>query len=75
MPKRMQYEIKTIPHKDQRYVGTCGDWYKSHGVNRIRVSDLGDWRMEACIAIHEMIEQVLCEIRCTNGNAAKMDTP
>jgi len=54
--------IETIPHNNQRYE-TCGDWQFDHIHNRliIKVSDLGDWKMEACLAFHEMIEAIRCE--------------
>lgn len=56
----LNIEIKTIPHKEQRY-DTVGDWYEEDGIQKFRVSDLGDYRMEAMIAIHELVEQVLCK--------------
>jgi hypothetical protein len=56
----MNIDIKTIPHKEQRYP-TVGDWYYTkEGVLIIRISCLDDWRMEACVAIHEFVECVLC---------------
>jgi hypothetical protein len=56
-------KIKTVEHKDQRY-DTVGDWYyTSEGNLVINVSNLGDWRKEALIAVHELIECILCRER------------
>lgn len=63
----MRITIETIEHKKQRYP-TVGDWYfvdengnptegnfqSGHMV--IRVSDLGDWREELLVAVHELVE-------------------
>ena len=55
----------TIPDSAQRYP-TLGDAWWNDGpadeelVLEVRVSDLGDWRMEAMIAVHEIVESVLC---------------
>jgi hypothetical protein len=52
--------IRIIPHDQQRYP-TVGDWYTDeHGVTHISVSNLGNWRMEFAIAIHELTEWALC---------------
>jgi hypothetical protein len=51
--------IKSIPAKNQRYA-TCGDWYESIAGTQVRVSDLGDWKKEACVAVHELVEQLVC---------------
>lgn len=60
--------IQTIPHAGQRY-DTCGDWRvlsePSLGIEKFRidVSALGDWRYETLVAIHELVEAVLCHHR------------
>ena len=55
--------IETIPHEEQRYA-TVGDWFiDPDGTIHIRVSDLGDYRKEVAIAIHELIEMMLCRDR------------
>jgi hypothetical protein len=53
--------IEFIDHKSQRY-NTVGDYFQSAllGETIIRVSNLGDERYEALVAIHELIEMVLC---------------
>ena len=66
----MKIVIETIAHKHQRYP-TTGDWWialaqddrglpLSQEELHIRVSDMGDWRYEALVGIHEAIEAVLC---------------
>ena len=69
----MRIIIETIDHKDQRYP-TCGDWIAlrkgqkingvavDEGVHEIgvRISNVGDWRMEALVGIHELVEAILC---------------
>lgn len=55
--------IASIPHKYQRY-DTAGDyWETEHGGWRLRVSQLPDWRMEAALLIHEMVEMFLAKAR------------
>jgi hypothetical protein len=57
----MKITIETIAHKDQRYP-TVGDWtFDNLGNLNIRVSALSDWRREALIAIHELVEVILCK--------------
>lgn len=59
----MKWFIHTIPHKQQRY-DTCGDYIKRReNVLEFRVSVLEEPRMEALIAIHEIVEQTLCEAK------------
>lgn len=52
--------IQTIPHAEQRY-DTTGDYYEKDGVLNFRISALKDWRFEALIAVHELIERLLCQ--------------
>jgi hypothetical protein len=68
--------INSVPHKDQRY-DTCGDWYyapaywesmsEPNGLPSdcifINVSQLKDRQEMILIAIHELIEAVLCEAK------------
>lgn len=55
----MNVRIEIIPHSSQRYE-TVGDWFFHHGDLVIRVSELGDWRKEMLIAVHELVEVLLC---------------
>lgn len=57
----------SIPHSDHRYP-TVGDWqfrYAPDGCVRIdvQVSATADWRHAALIAVHELIEAILCRHR------------
>jgi hypothetical protein len=57
----MRISIEVIPHEAQRY-STVGDWtFDGNGDLTIRVSKLSDWKREALIAIHELVEVVLCK--------------
>lgn len=56
----MNITIKTIPHKEQRY-DTCGDWqFLAPDRLVVSVSDTGDLRYNTLLAIHELVEAVLC---------------
>lgn len=54
--------IKFIPHTEQRYE-TCGDWWFDGNTLNIRVSDMGNWKYNCLVALHEMIEVLLCKDR------------
>jgi len=68
----MKIVIETINHDEQRYP-TVGDWYwqkepevtasgtRANEVLHIKVSALSDWRREALIAVHELVEVLLCK--------------
>ena len=58
----MKIIIETIPHKDHRYP-TVGDWYfaPEDGSLQIKVSELSDRRYELLIALHELVEVILCQ--------------
>lgn len=59
----MKIQIETIPHDQQRYP-TVGDWqWLDQHTLIIRVSELTDWRREALVAIHELVEVLLCKER------------
>jgi hypothetical protein len=54
-------KIDIIDHKKQRY-DTVGDWYyDANGTLHIHVSKLADGRHEHLVAIHELVEALLCE--------------
>lgn len=49
----------TIPHKKQRY-DTLGDYFQEEpDAITFCVTDCGDWRMEAMIFMHELVEYLL----------------
>lgn len=50
--------IRTIPHKWQEY-DTAGNYFSVGGVWVVFISQLKDWRYEACILIHELVEMFL----------------
>lgn len=55
----MEIHIKTIDNTLQRYP-TIGDYYyDSEGILQIKVSNLGDRRMEMLVIIHELVEEFL----------------
>ena len=57
----MDITIRTIPHKAQDY-DTAGNW--KFDANRdllIEVSQLGDWRKESAIGVHELVETLICK--------------
>src|ERR1700760_2489695 len=60
----MKILIETIPHSEQRYP-TTGDWQwepaDPEEILRIRVSKTPDWRTSALVAIHELVEALLCK--------------
>jgi hypothetical protein len=58
--------IEVIPHRDQRY-NTVGDWqFTRDGLGsatelNIKVSEIGEAGESMLIAIHELVEAILCE--------------
>lgn len=70
----MNINIKTIPHKEHRYP-TVGDWwFEKDGTLQIRVSKLGNWRYEALIVVHELVEVLICKhARVTQKQVDKFD--
>jgi hypothetical protein len=57
----MKINIETIPHEKQRY-RTLGDYFRDQdGALQIKVSDVQSAQFETLIAIHELIEQTLCD--------------
>jgi hypothetical protein len=65
------YEIRTIPHSEHRYE-TVGDYWDEGDTTQVRISQMGDTRMEFCVMIHELIEEFLCKRRgISEPNAIK----
>lgn len=52
-------DVKIIPHNEHRYP-TVGDWWFKNGVLYVRCSRLSNWRYEACIIVHELVEWFIC---------------
>jgi hypothetical protein len=60
----LKINIKTIPHSHHRYKGTVGDYFADKkGIEQVRVSKMSNWRYEYLVAIHELIEDFLCQHR------------
>jgi hypothetical protein len=58
----MKISVVLIPHVEQRYP-TCGDWtYDKEGL-KVSVSDCSDPRVDACIAVHEIVEALICKFK------------
>lgn len=62
----MNIEIRFVDHSEQRY-NTVGDWEYlpapfegAERTLRVTVSRTGSWQSSVAIAIHELIEGVLC---------------
>lgn len=56
----MTITITTVPHNKQRY-RTVGDWiFDGFGNLQINVSDTGNGKFNSLIALHELIEALLC---------------
>lgn len=56
----MKIDLQVIPHKSQRYE-TIGDYWWEGEDLYIRVSDLGNERMNWLVGIHEYVEAMLCK--------------
>jgi hypothetical protein len=65
----MKIVIETIPHEAQRY-DTVGDWwFDPDGSLQIRVSAMGDEQAEQLVAVHELVEVILCQARGVSTEA------
>ena len=52
----LKISIRTVPHERQRY-DTAGDYFLGpDSWVCIQVSDLGNWKKEFLVAVHELIE-------------------
>jgi hypothetical protein len=60
MTNSTRFTITIIPHGNQRY-DTVGDYYTDADCTHIFVSDTGDWRSNMAVAVHELIESILCQ--------------
>lgn len=70
----MNIHVQIIPHNKQRYP-TVGDWFfDTNGTLHIHVSKMQDSRHERLVAIHEIIEAVLCdEVGINEAEVTKFD--
>src|SRR5207253_1973760 len=51
----LNFIVKTVPHKDQRY-NTVGDYYRKDGVDCLIVSEDADQVYEMAVVLHELAE-------------------
>lgn len=53
--------IRVIPHDQQRY-RTVGDYLTDHkdGLEQFRISDMGNEKYEHLVAVHELVERIIC---------------
>ena len=58
----MKIRIDSIPHGRQRYP-TVGDWFYRGDTLVVRVSKMSDPRYEQLVALHELVEVLLCKKR------------
>ncbi len=58
----MNIKLVTIPHEEQRYP-TVGDWVVNGDNLYISVSKMDDPRYELLVAVHELVEVLLCKER------------
>ena len=65
----MKITVETVDHEQQAY-DTVGNWrFADDGSLAITVSQLGDYRYNALIAVHELIEALLCKYDGVDQNA------
>ena len=57
----MRIQIETVPHGQQRYETTGDWWWDPDDTPQMRVSALDDWRHGVLIAVHELVEALLCK--------------
>jgi hypothetical protein len=70
----MKIVIETVPHSRQRY-DTCGDyWMDDEGIWQVRISTLLNEKYESLVAIHELVEMVLCRGKVTVAEIDLFDT-
>lgn len=60
--------VEIIPHNQQRYP-TVGDWqWDMSGSLKVKISKMPDKRHMLLIAIHEIVEAILCKIDNVTDN-------
>ena len=57
---KLLLKVELVKHEDQRYP-TVGDWYFEDEAIVIRVSDVNNPLYSMLVAIHEIVEVVLCQ--------------
>lgn len=74
MKKIKRIVMEVIPHQEQRY-DTLGDyWQEADGTLQFRTSDLGDWRYNFSVLLHEFVEfHLLMHEGITEGEVLDFD--
>ena len=77
LKKPIGINIKRISHKFQRYP-TVGDWEITEGIEEtyldISISSMNNWKYESLVALHELVEVLLCKDRkITQARVDKFD--
>ena len=58
----MNIDIQVIENSQHRPGISGADWfYTKEGDLKVRVSKMSDWRYEVCLALHEVVEAILCK--------------
>jgi hypothetical protein len=60
----MDIYIKTVPNEQikERHGFTGADWwYDENGDLQVRVAEMSSWDREMKLAVHEMVEAILCK--------------
>lgn len=58
----MNFYCKVIPESEQRPEVNGCDWYFDENRDiHVRVSPLSEWKREALLMIHELVEAVMCK--------------
>lgn len=56
-------KIETVSPKAMRY-RTVGDWFfTAPGCLTIQVADTGNWKYNLLVAVHELVEVILCKVK------------
>lgn len=58
----MNITIKTIPHRNQR-LEDVGDWQIKGNDIAIKISETKNFKYNSLLAIHELVEVILCKDR------------
>lgn len=56
-----EIRIRFIPQAEQRY-DTCGDWTIENDILTILVSSMADQRHQQLVAVHELVEALVCNV-------------
>jgi hypothetical protein len=71
----MNITIKIVPESEMRAEVDGADWYwDRNGDLQVRVTPMSDWRREILLAVHEMVEALMCKVNgVTQASVDKFD--